>query len=80
MKGDTIMNKPMYYNSEKHAATLRDLLEADEDTTKEFEKHFLEYGFDGFFTHLETLNVSEEMMQKVISVKAIMALSAKIGR
>ena len=69
------MNKPVFYNSGRNAALLRDLLETDVDTAARFEIQFRTFGMDGFFENLESLDVPDELKSRLTAVKDVLALT-----
>lgn len=73
------MNKPVFYNSNRYASMLRDLLETDDDTAIKFEQHFRVHGMDGFFENLDTLDVPVDVRSRLQAIKSVLS-SAYLGQ
>ncbi len=73
------MNKPVFYNSNRYASMLRDLLDTDDGTANKFELHFRVHGMDGFFENLDMLDVPADVRSRLQAIKSVIA-SAYLGQ
>lgn len=71
------MKKNVYYNSNRYAALLQDLLETNETTTMRFELHFRTYGMSGFFENIEILDVPDSLKTRLLAIRDVFVMSLK---